>query len=530
MIATTAALIGLAVVSFVVPPLIGWPSVTRVSPILLAAGVVPVLVLRPWKWTDVEWGLLDDWVPSTRLVWLGAGILGGVVFWFVLCRFRSGEINAIDFTVYYDRPSFQTLLGRPLYIESAADPLLAYRSNFAVHAHWVMLPLAGLYLLSATPLWLLALSVVAVVAGAVHTLRIVQYTGGGGLLGATSAFAFVLNDNTARTLNYGFHAEVLYAWFVPWMIHAGLRRRCGSFIAAALACIAVKEDAFLVVFAVAVLLVLAGGNTLKTREWMCLAAPVGLAALNLVLYYRILVPRLSPTRAVFYANYWSNYGPTAAAAAIGMLRRPGQVLLSTMTSGFTTRVLAPHLYLPLVGWRWFVGILPMVLLYGASTNQQLRAFGLYYSIVLVPFLTLGAAAGAQRCAASFTSHRARARACAALAVFAAAVLSGLSTGGYSIRPWKAEIAALPDVIDALAPDQMVLVQSGLYPHAGYDPRIQLLSNNTLNDPRNARAALVLAPRLSAYPLTEADTASLYTLPTITRTPSGLIVVRRNLPN
>jgi hypothetical protein len=59
----------------------------------------------------------------------------------------------------------------------------------------------------------------------VHAGRIVQCLGGGGLLSTATALAFVLNDNTARTLNYGCHPEVLYAWFIPWMIEAGLRGR-----------------------------------------------------------------------------------------------------------------------------------------------------------------------------------------------------------------------------------------------------------------------------------------------------------------
>jgi hypothetical protein len=33
--------------------------------------------------------------------------------WIVLTRFQSGEINGVDFTVYFDRPCFQTLQGPP---------------------------------------------------------------------------------------------------------------------------------------------------------------------------------------------------------------------------------------------------------------------------------------------------------------------------------------------------------------------------------------------------------------------------------
>ena len=206
-------------------PLTGGASIVRVAPILLFGLLLTLALARPWTWSNAQWERVGGWEPSDANVRWAAIAVVLLVFWFVLTRFRSAEINAIDFTVYYDRPNFQTLLGRPLYIESADDPLRAYRSYFAVHAHWVMLPLAALYLIFATPLWVLALSVVAVVVGAVYTLRIVQFTGAGGVIASASAFAFVFNDNTARTLNYGFHAEVLYAWFIPWMIYAGLQRR-----------------------------------------------------------------------------------------------------------------------------------------------------------------------------------------------------------------------------------------------------------------------------------------------------------------
>ena len=54
----------------------------------------------------------------------------------------------------------------------------------------------------------------------------------------------------------------------------------------------------------------------------------------------------------------------------------------------------PHAWLPLIGWRWFVAILPVLVLYGASSNAQVREFGIYYAMVTVPFLVIGSATGA----------------------------------------------------------------------------------------------------------------------------------------
>src|SRR5688572_6874349 len=254
---TVATVLGLVVSAALVAfPLVGAPPVVRIAPILLSSAIVVALTSRPWAWTDADWAAVADWSPSARVVRVAAVLLGLTLFWFVLTRFRSGGINAIDFTVYYDRPTFQTLLGRPLFIESGDDPVRAYRTAFAVHAHWVMLPMAAFYLIWPSPLWLLGLSVLAVLAGSIYIFRIVTHTGAGGPIASASALAFALNDNTARTLNYGFHVEVLYAWFVPWLIYAGLSRRWRQFTIAALCCASVKEDAFLLLLAVAVTLLL----------------------------------------------------------------------------------------------------------------------------------------------------------------------------------------------------------------------------------------------------------------------------------
>src|SRR5262249_21616493 len=128
-------------------------------------------------------------------------------------------------------------------------------------AFWVMVPVGCLYALMATPQYLLILSAISVAAGARHLFRAMQWLGTGGALAGATAVAFMLNDNTARTLNYGFHPEVLYAWFLPWVLDAGLSGRRCSFVAAALACTLVKEDACMPLFAASVGLALAGPRT-----------------------------------------------------------------------------------------------------------------------------------------------------------------------------------------------------------------------------------------------------------------------------
>jgi uncharacterized membrane protein len=509
----------------VVQPLTGWLPLVRVAPVLLFALAVIALIARPWRWSTGEWDAVGRWNPAPGTVRVAAVLVGLIVFWFVLTKFQSGDINAIDFTVYYERPNYQTLHGRPLYVESADDPLRAYRSLFAVHSHWIMLPLALFYAVRPSPFWVLALSIVSVVAGALYTLRIGQRIGAGGAIASASALAFVFNANTARALNFGFHVEVLYAWFIPWMLYEGVMRRWGRFLFAALLVVSVKEDAILVLIAAVVSLLLFHRRERPGRQSMALFVPLVLALVNLAFFYRVVVPRLSATKTPFYANYWSNYGPTMVAAMVGMLRRPFDVLAATLTSGFLTHVITPHAYLPFVGWPWFVGAVPIVLLYGASANEQLRAFGIYYAIPLVPFLTISAADGARRLADRLGSGGGRARALAAAMILVAALLAGASNAGYSLRPWKAQVAAVPRMLRDLSAERLVLVQSALYPHAGYEERVQLLTLDSLRDPRYAGAALLLAPGLSAYPLSDAELSGLTRLRVVAESPEGLLVVR-----
>jgi len=505
-------------------PVAGWPPVVRLPAVLVPALALTVALSRPWSFPDLE-HVAAQWRPSPRLVWSAAAAVSVVLFWYVLTRFRSGEINGGDFTVYYDRPCFQTVHGRPLFVEVSGTPGFSQRSELADHAYWGMLAVCSLYALHATPMWLHAIAVIAVVLGAVGVLRVLEQVGLPGVVASAAALAFVLNDNTARTLNYGFHPEVLYAFLVPWMIYAGLRGARLSFLVATLACALVKEDACLPIFGVSVALALLRFRVMTRAERVVfLLLPTALALANLGLYYRYVVPFLTGHSNPTYAPFWANYGDTPMRALAGMCRHPRRVVRSTITSGIL-KVLEPHLFLPLIGWRWALGIVPIVCLYGASADEQVRAFGIYYAIVLVPFLVLAEAAAADAVARRLIKRSGYAQIVAGATILLGALLVGIGNRGYSLRPWKAETAAVPAALASLAGERVVLVQSGLYPHAGYDERVQLLTRETLGDARNAGAAVLLAPRLSAYPFHRSELERLSYLPAIAPMPGDLTAVR-----
>ncbi len=507
-------------------PLVGWPRVVRLPAVLVPALLVAVVILRPWRWAESEWQAVEAWTPSVPAVRTGAVVVGLTLFWFVLTRFQSGEINGVDFTVYFDRPCLQTIQGRPLLVETADFPEFSQRSGLEHHAYWGMFPICSLYALGATPLWLLALSVIAVTLGAIHVLRIMQHLGAGGVLATVTAVAFVLNDNTARALNYGFHPEVLYAWFIPWMLEAGLRRNRRQFVCAAVASILVKEDAAMLLFAACVALGLHGFRLMnRVDRVVFLLLPVALALANLGLYYGYVAPAIAAGGVPAYANFWANYGPTPLRALVGMMSHPGRVLADSVSSGFFRLVMLPHLFLPVLAWRWMLGIVPIVAIYGAALDPQLHAFGIYYAIPLVPFLVIGASTGALVLARRVAVCGRRAALVAATAVLLGALVVGSGNRGYSLRPWRAEIAAMPEALARLADEKVVLVQSGLYPHAGYDARIQLLTPETFARSRDEGAAVLIAPAIGGYPFGPDDLDRIGRLPTIRPVPGGLLAVR-----
>src|SRR5262245_14814326 len=94
----------LVVVGLLLTPLAGWPAVTRIPAVLIPALVLLLVAVRPWQWSERQRRAVNDWTPTAKALWIGALTIGTVLFWIVLTRFRSGGINAVDFTVYFDRP------------------------------------------------------------------------------------------------------------------------------------------------------------------------------------------------------------------------------------------------------------------------------------------------------------------------------------------------------------------------------------------------------------------------------------------
>ena len=322
--------------------------------------------------------------------------------------------------------------------------------------YWIMIPLSLFYALSPTPLWLLAVSAIAVVAGAFHIMRIMRYLDATWLLSCGAALALIFNANTATVLNYGFHPEILYVWSIPCAIDMGLRRRKIGFALAVLATLAIKEDALMILVAIVAAIWLTRTWTLSRRDGYRYVLVVVLGVADLAVFYRVVVPFFNRDGGIIYTTYWTNYGQTPLQAFGAMLTRLLTRTSRRVLSGFFRRVLVPHLFLPLLGWRWIAGIIPIVVVYAASNNEQLTDFGIYYSIVLVPFLVLGSAWGAAWLYRCLGVDGLRAQTFAALTITLGAVIVGSTSSGYSLRPWRSELQAVRGALGDLSSEQIIL--------------------------------------------------------------------------
>ena len=169
-------------------------------------------------------------------------------------------------------------------------------------------------------------------------------------------------------------------------------------------------------------------------------------------------------------------------------------------------------------------MVPMVAVYASATDPQLSGFGIYYAIVLVPFLTIAGSIGAMTLSMRVMTYHGWTRIAAATLILAGALLVGSGNGGYSLQPWRSEIASVPEARARLSTERVVLVQSSLYPHTGYGGRIQLLTPSTLHDPTHAGAAVLVAPAMGTYPFEANDILRISQLPTI-YSRRGLVAVR-----
>ena len=464
------------------------------APLGLAAGIgiAAVGVRRRWR----EWAVDTLRSREVRLspltIAVGAAACALVLSRVTLSRFHALDVNAWDFSVYYDRPVERTLHGQPLYSD------FLHASTLSDHSCFVMLGFVPLYALKASPIWLVLAPAFAIAAAGAVAFFFFRAILEDDLAAALLAGALVASSATARAVQYVFHPEVFYPLAIFLCVWAWARRRPAAFGLGILFALLLKEDAILPIAGVATAILL-----LDRRRWTWAAAAMAAAAAMFALDLLVVMPHFSPSgsRTPWFSWYWAEYGPTPIRAALGIASHPGHAARGFFGSG-VWGLLEPLLYLPLAGFEWLVAALPALLPYSVAKFAKLSQFRLYYSMPLLPFLFAGAARGLQRATGRIRGQgRLPLRAGALLLVLTCA----LDGAGYKFdraRPERREIQPLLATLDGGMP---ALLQGALLPHAGYSTRFTVLDRSSKLDGAHA---LLLDPPADPYPFSREELVQL----------------------
>lgn len=423
-----------------------------------------------------------------RTVWLGAVAVSVLTFGLVWNAYTSLRVNAWDFSLYFDRPLARTAEGALLYSEYLGGCLLGN------HANWVVLALAPFYAVEASPMWLLRSQALAVAGATAAGFFLFRRLTGDDAASALFAGAFLLNTYTARALRCVFHPEILYPLGIFLLLWAFAVRRPRAFAGAALLILSIKEDAFLLLVPVALVLA-----AVRRRPFW--GVPLaGVAVAVFAVNYFVVLPAFhagGPT-GHWYQGFWSTFGETPFQAALGMIRRPWAVAAALRDSG-VWNLLGSLAGLPLAGPVALAMAAPALVVYSVSDFESLAQFRLYYAMPVLPLLVAAAVEGARRLAIlrlpgpGRAARRRRRLRLLAGAVFLAASFAGV---GHTVNRPRPERHDVPELLAATASDLPVLVQGSLLPHAGYARNLTVLEPPVT--PTGAEAFLLL-PSSDPFP-------------------------------
>ncbi|MCU1244928.1 MAG: putative rane protein [Acidobacteria bacterium] len=456
----------------------------------LALAVIVVMLAAAKQGGLRAWAEREVHLPP-RAIAAGAVCVALFLLRIAAAQYQSLQVNAWDFSIYFDRPLERTTHGQLLWSPELGSATLA------AHADWVVLLFVPLYALHPSPWWLVAAHALVLAGGCVAGFHALRRICGDDPAALALTGGFLFSRYTAKAAQYVFHHEIFYPLALFLVVYAALARRRWLLLVACLLVLAIKQDAFIPLAGVALAL-------LVMRRAGAAVAVLALAVGGFAFDYFWAMPHFATTSQPWYAWYWSDFGPTPLRAGAGIATHPLLAAFKLAISG-VPRLLATLLLLPLAGPEWLLAATPGLVIYGVAALPQLRDFDLYYSLPLLPLLYCAAASGAARLAAVAARRWAVSERAALRTLAMAAFLASTFTGaGYVIPASRVEAGRVAPLLGKLPAGTVVRVQSSLYPHAGYG-----LNRRPLDQERvSAGEGCLLLADAPAYPLSPSRLALL----------------------
>ncbi len=302
-------------------------------------------------------------------------------------------------------------------------PLVASPNLLGLHLEPILVPFALLYRLG-FPIAPLLLVAQAIAVGLLPwpVFRVAKRLLHDRQAALCCAFGSLLYPTVTVATLHDFHPVTVALPFVAAFLDAlhegatpSARRRAWLFGLLALSCredIALQLAFTLTAFAVA-------EQDRHRRKVQLLVAAL------LVAYFGVYILWIQPRYLSAVGSYSLHFGALGSAGPAGsvrsgrdllflLLQRPGFFLRSLATwerLRYVLELLWPLGFLPVLGWRFAVGALPVVAVNFLSAFPRVRSIESHYTTAMVPFLLIGAVAGLGACWGHGAAVRSLARVC-----------------------------------------------------------------------------------------------------------------------
>jgi len=256
--------------------------------------------------------------------------------------------------------------------------------------HFVVLffPLKYVYMLYQSPLFLLYLQSTALALGGVAAYRVAKL-----YLDNRWAFAVALTYFFYPPLGYSnlfeFHPTTLAVPFLFMTIYYYLRQRLWLFLLWAVLAMSCQENISLAILMFGPL------AFIEKRKAHWIVAPVAIAAVWFYVAVLKVMPHYNQGTIQFTAIY-SHLGDSWGQIVLTLVTRPWTwigSLLSPATWLFVIQLSAPLLFLPFLGWRLILPVIPFFFQHALSLRAPERTIYYHYTAEMIPFLVAGFAYG-----------------------------------------------------------------------------------------------------------------------------------------
>jgi uncharacterized membrane protein len=263
------------------------------------------------------------------------------------------------------------------------------------HLQWATFPLAPLYALWQSPMFLLTLQTIALASGALPLHRIASRRLGGGLAAAVVA-SYLLYPALGYVNLAEFHMPSLVVPLLLWAHDAWDLDRRGRLIALVVAVALVQENFPLFGAAYGVLLAVARRDLARG-----IPLAVGCAA-----YFYVGLQHLQP---MFWREvggksiagpavptFYGDLGRSVGEMAINFARNPVAAIAAAYEprkGAWLAHLFLPLALLPLAGWKWLPPAAPYFLQHFLSDRENETTIRSHYAAEMIPFLFIATVAG-----------------------------------------------------------------------------------------------------------------------------------------